>query len=141
LKIAFEEDDQKLLHPQKRENKPRTRLFFENKSSKYKNVFWDKNMKKWKSRIILDGEEILIGFFDCDEVAAIFVNRKCRELGIPLRNPDIEFYPNIGHDEIRNDKEPVNYLKRKRDQDVDRFLPVFRDEYLKKEVPSYRTRF
>ena len=39
-----------------------------NKSG-YKGVTWDKNAKKWKSQIGIDGRVIFLGYFDCPKAA------------------------------------------------------------------------
>ena len=50
-----------------------------NSSSKYKGVCWDKNSKKWLTRIRIDGRNKYLGHFTNEEDAAIAYNKQTKE--------------------------------------------------------------
>jgi hypothetical protein len=39
-------------------------------SSQYKNVYWNKKLKKWKAQIAVDGQQFFLGYFDEERHAA-----------------------------------------------------------------------
>ena len=57
---------------------------------KYVGVYWNKKHKNWKALIGYNFRTIHIGTFYNELEAACAVNQKCRDLGIPIKNPQIE---------------------------------------------------
>jgi len=73
-----------VIHPQLEEpvvKKPK---------SEFIGVSWEKNKRKWRGRVCYKGKNVFVGYFVDDRNAAVAVNGKCRELGIPIKNPDLE---------------------------------------------------
>ena len=58
-------------------------------SSKYLGVSWDKQNKKWKASFNYNKKKVHIGFFTNQNDAAKAVNWKCKELKIPIKNPEV----------------------------------------------------
>ena len=46
-----------------------------NTSSKYKGVSWDKSVKKWRAKAMLDKKTRNLGVFDCEHEAALVYNQ------------------------------------------------------------------
>jgi hypothetical protein len=70
-------------------------LVGEKKTSQYKHVNWDRSSKKWRAQMSIHGKQTYIGLYQNETTAAMAVNQKCQELGIPLRNPNAVLYPNL----------------------------------------------
>ena len=70
--------------------------FFNEKktSSKYVCVTWNKETKKWQAQIVHNKKHIYIGSFENENDAAKAVNCKCKELKIPMKNPEGEALDN-----------------------------------------------
>lgn len=49
-------------------------------SSKYTGVCWSKNDKKWKSGIVINGKNIHLGYFKCEEEASNAYQNKLKEV-------------------------------------------------------------
>jgi predicted RNA-binding protein with PUA domain len=45
-----------------------------NNTSGYKGVYWDKNIRKWKAALRLNGVKIFLGYFDTPEEAGVVYN-------------------------------------------------------------------
>ena len=60
-----------------RENACRTQGSY---SSKYKGVTWDKESKKWRARIDLNGKTIHLGRFNCELAASLAYQTKLKEI-------------------------------------------------------------
>jgi len=52
-----------------------------NCTSKYKGVSWDKRRRKWEARLMLNGKNLFLGYFNNEDDAGQAVNDKIRELG------------------------------------------------------------
>jgi hypothetical protein len=52
-------------------------------------VYWDKQNKKWKASLLHNKKQIHIGLFKNEKDAAKAVNWKCKELKIPMQNPQV----------------------------------------------------
>jgi len=64
------------------------------KTSQYKGVSWDRAHKTWQVKLWLKEGKCKFGGNFKDELnAAKRVNQVCKELGIPLQNPDISAAP------------------------------------------------
>lgn len=50
-----------------------------NSTSTFKGVSWDKRRDKWRSKIVIDGKEIFIGYFNCEKTAAIAYRELAKE--------------------------------------------------------------
>jgi hypothetical protein len=61
------------------------------KTSQYKHVNWDRSSKKWRAQMSIHGKQTYIGLYESERDAAIAVNDKCQELGLPLRNQILDF--------------------------------------------------
>lgn len=83
--------------------------------SQYVGVSWFRPGHKWRSQIQHEGKMINVGYFDKEIEAARAVNAKCKELGIPVKNPGIEFldapidFQNSYHHSDENYPIPVKY--------------------------------
>jgi hypothetical protein len=73
------------------------------KVSKYKHVNWDKRQKKWRAQIKINEKMTYIGLYQDETIAAMAVNDKCQELGIPLPHLNIDFDSKIDNKETRYD--------------------------------------
>lgn len=62
-------------------------------SSRYKNVYWNKQLKKWKAQIRVDGQDFFLGYFDQERHAAYAV-----ELNLPILHG--EFYRSNFSDDL-----------------------------------------
>jgi len=60
-----------------------------NKTSQFRGVSWCKNRRKWRSYVTHNNDKHCCGEFVTELDAAKAVNRKCLELGIDIRNPQI----------------------------------------------------
>ena len=49
-------------------------------SSKYKGIYWDAKKQRWRCRIVIDGEQIHIGTFKSEILAAKAYDEKAKEL-------------------------------------------------------------
>jgi hypothetical protein len=52
-------------------------------------VYWDKQNKKWKASLLHNNKRIYIGCFKNEKNAVKAVNWKCKELKIPIKNPEV----------------------------------------------------
>ena len=52
-----------------------------NCTSKHKGVSWDKRRRKWEARLMLNGKNLFLGYFNNEDDAGQAVNDKIRELG------------------------------------------------------------
>lgn len=59
-------------------------------SSGYKGVNWDKQMKKWRSKIKIDGKQIFLGLFDNKLDAAKAYDKSAIELFGEFAHPNLE---------------------------------------------------
>jgi len=59
-------------------------------SSKFKGVWWDRNLRKWRAGINLDGDCVHIGLFDSEEDAARAYDRRAREAFGPFAHLNLE---------------------------------------------------
>ena len=50
---------------------------------------WIENSKKWTATVSHIGNRIHIGSFKLEKDAARAVNFKCKELNIPMKNPEV----------------------------------------------------
>jgi len=62
----------------------------ENGYSTYNCVFWDHQNRVWYGLIRYYEQDIHCGYFATEYEAAIAANKKCREIGIALKNPALE---------------------------------------------------
>lgn len=53
---------------------------YKNSSSKFKGVFWDKNLKKWRAYITLNKKRKWLGSFNSEEEAAIVYDSEATKL-------------------------------------------------------------
>lgn len=51
-----------------------------NQTSKYPGVFWEKNVKKWRAKIEIEGKQKHLGLFTNEREAAKAYEQACREL-------------------------------------------------------------
>lgn len=51
-------------------------------SSKYKGVSWNKESKKWESKLMLNRKSLFLGYFNDEDDAGQRYNNKIRELGL-----------------------------------------------------------
>ena len=73
------------------------------KTSQYKGVYWHKSYGKWYAQLRSKGEKTKCGGYFIDELyAAKRVNQLCKELGIPLQNPEIITMPNQNYQVTEN---------------------------------------
>ena len=75
--------------------------------SGYKIVCWNEQASKWKGGISLNGKHYYCGSSSDPKLLAIEVNKKCLELGLPLKNPELSFdyvNPNAGYPNFRISK-------------------------------------
>lgn len=56
------------------------------KTSKYVGVSFHEKRNKYRAKITHDGVKYFIGRFKTEREAALAVNQKCLELGIPIKN-------------------------------------------------------
>ena len=56
----------------------------------FKGVSFYKVRSNWEAKITHEGNRHFLGYFSTELEAAQAVNEKCVELGIPLKNPEIE---------------------------------------------------
>ena len=61
----------------------------QNKSSKYKGVYWNKRKSKWQVGIKLNGKSIFLGLFQNEDEAALAYNSKALELFKEFACPNI----------------------------------------------------
>ena len=64
-------------------------ILYKRSSSKYVGVTWIKRDKKWKAFLHHNKKHIHIGCFKNEKDAARAVNWKCKELKIPMKNPEL----------------------------------------------------
>ena len=65
------------------------------KTSLYKGVYWQREIKKWHVQLSLKEKKTKYGgTFNNEKDAVERVNQLCEELGIPLQNPEISAIPN-----------------------------------------------
>ena len=57
--------------------------------SKYVGVQWHKKRKIWKSVVCHNGKQHYCGAYENELDAAIAVNKKCEEMGIRIKNPQL----------------------------------------------------
>ena len=69
-------------------------MFFK-QSSRYTGVWLASHKNGWRAAVGYKGKRIYLGCHKSEKDAAICVNEKCRELGIPLRNPDLAQMMNV----------------------------------------------
>jgi len=66
------------------------------KSSQYKGIYWHKQNGKWYVQLCLkDGSKKFFGMFKDELDAARRVNQLCEDIGIPLKNPEINALPKV----------------------------------------------
>ena len=66
----------------------------QSKSSKYMCVSWNQRDQKWKGMFRKDGADHYCGKFETEIEAARAVNKRCREIGIPIKNNISDSIPN-----------------------------------------------
>ena len=59
------------------------------KKSQYSGVHWNKSQRNWTAKLHANKKKHLIGNYNTELEAALNVNAKCDELGIPHRNKTI----------------------------------------------------
>jgi len=62
-------------------------------TSKYNGVYWIEENQKWKGSIYHEKRQIYCGIHSSEKAAAHAVNEKCKELGVPLKNPSLDYVP------------------------------------------------
>lgn len=70
------------------------------KRSQYKGVSWLKHSNKWQIQVHCNGKRVYSDTHPDELTAALLVNQKCVELGIPLKNPELnrEFFDKLAKD-------------------------------------------
>jgi hypothetical protein len=60
--------------------------------SKYKGVYWCKEAKKWRAKILVNGKHIRLGRYEIEEEAglAFFLAEELREAGLPIIRKEIK---------------------------------------------------
>lgn len=51
-----------------------------NGTSKYTGVYWNKNLKKWTSAIVINSDKKVLGYFDCETEAHEAYQNKLKEI-------------------------------------------------------------
>ena len=67
-------------------------------TSQYFGVSYDKRYYKWMAKLYLKGQKSRSrygGLFNDELDAAKRINQLCKEIGIPLKNPEISSKPNV----------------------------------------------
>jgi hypothetical protein len=64
------------------------------KKSKYRNIYWKRENRKWCVQFCVNGERQFGGYFNDELDAAKRVNQLCEEMQIPSKNPAISAMPN-----------------------------------------------
>ena len=64
-------------------------ILCETSPKKYMGVSWNKQNKKWKASLLHNKKQIHIGYFKNEKDAVKAVNWKCKELKIPMKNPQV----------------------------------------------------
>ena len=67
----------------------------QNQTSKYVGVCWNKNRKKWETKLKYKKKQYYGGLFDNEEHAAMKVNLLCDEFETERKNPTIWIKPDI----------------------------------------------
>ena len=64
--------------------------------NKFTGVYFDKISSKWSTKVHHENKAYYCGLFLTELEGAQAVNEKCAELGIPLKNPEIENKSQVG---------------------------------------------
>jgi len=62
----------------------------ERKKSRFKGVYWETRDQKWRARIYFGGKRLSAGSHTEELEAARAVNRLCRQLRMPVKNPEAD---------------------------------------------------
>lgn len=60
------------------------------KKSKFKGVYWETRDQKWRARIYFEGRRLSGGSYVNEREAALAVNRLCQQLGMEVKNPELD---------------------------------------------------
>lgn len=60
------------------------------RKSKYKSIFWETRDQKWNARVYSGGKRLSGGSHISESESGLAVNRLCRRLRIPVKNPELE---------------------------------------------------
>ena len=72
--------------------------------SEYFGVSWYRNTSNWRAAIRVNKKFVYIGQFSDEQEAAIAVNTKMRELGLPIKNTSVEPPPTEENNETDSKK-------------------------------------
>jgi len=102
------------------------------RKSEYEGVYWDdwaKTPNKWSAGLDHNNLEYYIGDFKNEKDAAKAVNSKCRELKIPIQNPQVEVLEDVlkceAFEQLKQEVE--NWFHSPDNSDTDNYIDLFNE--------------
>jgi len=79
---------------------------FQNQTSQYNGVCWNKDKKKWQAKLKHNKKTCSGGYFDNEEEAAMSINLLCDKIGKERKNPNVIMEPDVNK-EIKVEEESI----------------------------------
>jgi len=76
--------------PRRQSHREQFGLFKGPQKSRYKGVYWETRDQKWRARVYCGGKRLSGGSYTNEREAALAVNRLCEQMGMMVKNPELD---------------------------------------------------